>query len=204
VGSVDNDDLDVESAATEGLVPLRTGWSIYLHKQDPATPVEDYDKMIKKVLSVYTVQSFWDVWENILPQPSEMGFKCSAHIMRAGIRPMWEDAENALGGMWTFRIAKDQTDLVWRRLVCGMIGEQFVRHVTDGDDIMGASLNIRQPNNSINIWTRKSEDSKGFMTIIRTKILNETDHAPKDIHFKPHKTEFTIDGDNLTYQFHDY
>ena len=204
----DDDDLNVEDAIEEGPIPLTTGWTLYMHRHDPSVANEDFLNLVRKVSSVYTVQAFADLQQSI-PEPFLLEQKCSYHLMRAGIQPLWEDPENALGGIWSFRIPKEHTNEIWKRTMLALIGEQFKKYMLPGDDVTGASLNIRSPMNVVNIWVRFAENSRGVMTTVRKEIIligKNEDANPifKDIYFRAHKgsSGFSHEKTSMGYMFY--
>lgn len=55
-------------------------------------------------------QDFWNCYNN-LPPVEKLKPKSSYHLMKAGVRPLWEDPENERGGFWVLRIRKEDTYL---------------------------------------------------------------------------------------------
>lgn len=55
------------------------------------------------------LQAFWGVVNNIRPV-KHLRERESYHLMRGDSRrPIWEDADNADGGLWSFKVAKVHT-----------------------------------------------------------------------------------------------
>lgn len=96
---------------------------------------------MNEVASISSIPEFWRYW-NSLPQPSELleGKKLisqrdnttvgSVMLFREGIQPAWEDAYNAEGGEFQFRLNKRSfgsnqmglADELWNNLVLGILG----------------------------------------------------------------------------------
>ena len=54
-------------------------------------------------------QAFWGVVNNIRPI-EQLGERESYHLMRnENRRPIWEDSDNAHGGLWSFKVRKMHT-----------------------------------------------------------------------------------------------
>ena len=59
---------------------------------------------------------FWNYFQH-LQRPSEMPVISDYMLFRKGIRPMWEDENNASGGKWILRLKKGVVDRLWENLV---------------------------------------------------------------------------------------
>jgi hypothetical protein len=107
--------------------PLENSWKIWYEKVNLTNDWSNTDH-IKDLCEFSTVQEFWSCFNN-LPPLEVLKAKESFHLMRkndkGGIRPIWEDEENKLGGEWIFRVGKDTADKVWSELVFAVIGEQY-------------------------------------------------------------------------------
>ncbi len=68
--------------------------TVSLQDAPPQEP-QGYEAGLVEVGSIETVQEFWRYWNNV-----EMrGFGIMS-VFRAGVKPMWEDPGNKLGGRW--------------------------------------------------------------------------------------------------------
>eukprot|EP01070_Trichotokara_eunicae_P004995 Trichotokara_eunicae@DN4281_c0_g1_i5.p1 len=94
---------------------------------------------MKEIDSVETVDGFWRIW-NSIPQPSELynskkmvrsiggqnQVVDALMIFRTGVKPMWEDDQNARGGHWEYKVRTlphfAMVDEYWNNLVLGLIG----------------------------------------------------------------------------------
>lgn len=137
-----------------------------------------YSDATHKVASFSTVKNFWRYW-NHLPQPSELldGKKFvretgdnrnvvdALMLFREGVKPEWEDAENATGGHFQFQlkpqIGPGGIDEYWNNIVLGMIGGT----VEPADMITGVRLVDklgvgRAPSVRIEVWFANFEDTE--------------------------------------------
>ncbi len=106
-----------------------------------------------------------------------------------GIKPMWEDDRNKLGGRWLMTLGKQQRhndlDRYWMetvrlwlflltfsgrlgsywlcclQLLC-LIGESFDEA---SEDVCGAVVNVRPKGDKISIWTSNCQNKDAIMTI---------------------------------------
>jgi hypothetical protein len=81
---------------------------------------------------VKTIKAFWCVFNNLSPV-DQLRERESYHLMRdTERRPVWEDELNAHGGMWSFRVKKEDTAAVWQEVLLAAIGEQFLHNMDTG------------------------------------------------------------------------
>jgi translation initiation factor 4E len=110
----------------------------------------DYEKTLHPMASFDTVEDFFLVYRH-LKRPSGLPLVSDYHIFKKGIRPIWEDGENKLGGKWIVRLKKGVADRYWENLLLAMIGDQF----SDArDEVCGAVLSMRSGEDVLSIWTR--------------------------------------------------
>jgi len=146
--------------ATEGEeIPLQRSWTMW-----HATPcahnatAAEYEDAQKIVCTFNTVQGFWRGFGQ-LPSVDELPLKASLHMMVTGVKPLWEDPFNHDGGIWTFRVNKEESPVAWKELLLACIGEQFsdVVDESDGDGICGVTVSTRFHDNIVEIWNRRAD-----------------------------------------------
>jgi len=135
----------------EEAVQLENSWCIWLDKYAGPANLEEYEASLQKLCTFSTIQDFWKNFNN-LPSTDKLKLKSSFHLMKAGIRPIWEDPENANGGFWAVRVRREDTELTWKELVLAAIGEQFGPVLSNVDDICGVSVSPRQYDYIIQVW----------------------------------------------------
>ncbi|RXN24828.1 eukaryotic translation initiation factor 4E-like isoform X1 [Labeo rohita] len=83
-----------------------------------------------------------------------------------GIKPMWEDDRNKLGGRWLMTLSKQQRhndlDRYWMETLLCLIGESFDEA---SEDVCGAVVNVRPKGDKIAIWTGNCQNRDAIMTI---------------------------------------
>merc|ERR1712176_863600 len=125
---------------------LETPWTLFVDKiPDSGASLEDYQENLRNIYTVQSVETFWQVFNNI-PAPSCLSCRYSYHLMRGdGTRqPTWEDPLNANGGHWKLKCHKQYTNLVWQELLLAAVGEQFSTSTRYDDMVTGVSVSIRE------------------------------------------------------------
>ncbi|XP_066590393.1 eukaryotic translation initiation factor 4E type 3-like [Prorops nasuta] len=169
-------------------LPLHTPWTFWLYRAMPGHTMEDYEKHLKMIYTVNTVQGFWAVFNNI-PHVGEMQNRYSYHLMRHEKRPIWEFDGNQNGGTWRLRCHKRNTEKIWKEIILAAIGEQLSDCVEEGDEISGITVSIRDSEDMIQIWNSNAELAS------KATILKKVHQLLPDIHFlnehyKPHQSHY--------------
>lgn len=125
--------------------------------------------------NVDDVRKFWNVFNNF--DISRLQLRDSVHLFHKGIKPVWEDARNARGGSWTFRVPKAQAAEFWKEVCMMAIGEQLQAAIesdrtTFRDDICGINLGVRFNSMLVQIWNRDGEHKEGVDRILSTVLEN--------------------------------
>eukprot|EP00922_Rhytidocystis_sp_ex-Travisia-forbesii_P060485 GHVS01089638.1.p1 GENE.GHVS01089638.1~~GHVS01089638.1.p1 ORF type:complete len:250 (+),score=47.85 GHVS01089638.1:206-955(+) len=170
---------DEEEAGGVKELPLQHIWHIW-EQVVPQKDSGDYSENTKAIASFRTVQEFWRLW-NHMPQPSELlnskrmvreaddalHLVDALMIFKEGVEPMWEDAVNARGGHFEYKLNRsaggDQIDEYWNNLVLGMIGG----NLEEGGIITGVRL-VDKLNSGrggqgcirIEVWFTNFDDNK--------------------------------------------
>jgi len=145
--------------AVEEPVSLENTWSFWHDKFiGPGQSVEEYEASLHKLCTFSTIQEFWKNFNN-LPPVEKLKAKSSFHMMKAGIRPIWEDPENANGGFWALRVRREDTALAWKELVLAAVGEQFGPVLSNDDDICGVTVSVRQYDNIVEVWNSNASSN---------------------------------------------
>ncbi len=100
-----------------------------------------------------TVEGFWAL-STRLARPETVTGSADMMLFRDGIRPMWEDDANRVGGKWTLRIKRNGSGTVWDEAVMMAIGETL-----DGAaDVCGVIISLRYHDTSLSIWHKTSDN----------------------------------------------
>eukprot|EP01098_Paradermamoeba_levis_P004529 TRINITY_DN1939_c0_g1_i1.p1 TRINITY_DN1939_c0_g1~~TRINITY_DN1939_c0_g1_i1.p1 ORF type:complete len:210 (-),score=44.93 TRINITY_DN1939_c0_g1_i1:209-838(-) len=138
-------------------IPFENSWAFWLDKYTgPGLTVEEYEASLLQLGVFSTVQEFWR-WFNNLPKVDKLQPRMSYHMMKQGVKPLWEHEANVNGGNLAFKIRKEDTNLVWLRLILSVVGEQFLSLLNEYDEICGITISIRKAENVIDIWNKRAE-----------------------------------------------
>ncbi|XP_064400992.1 eukaryotic translation initiation factor 4E type 3-like [Halichondria panicea] len=122
---------------------LNSPWTFWHDATRRGATAKDFFENLKPLCIVKTIKAFWGVVNNIRPI-EQLDERESYHLMRnENRRPIWEDSDNAHGGLWSFKVRKMHTTKVWQELLLAAVGEQFSECVGGGDCVCGVSVRIR-------------------------------------------------------------
>ncbi|XP_075229484.1 eukaryotic translation initiation factor 4E type 3-like [Lycorma delicatula] len=186
------DDIERLQDSDSEEVPLQTPWTFWFDKSLPGVNAEQYEKNLKKIYTVKTVQGFWAVFNNI-PGADELQPRYSYHLMKEERRPLWEDKVNQEGGTWRFKCLKRDTTRVWKELLLAAIGEQFVDCMAENDSVCGITVTARDKDDLIQVWNVIAELSDDSTIIDKiSNLLPDVNFLAK--FYKPHQTHHAYGG----------
>lgn len=175
---VDSDDSDMENDIdVDKLAPLEIGpnenrlqYSYCLWFARKGTHrATDYSKSLHFVGRCATVEQWWSLYCHLV-RPTALKPYRELSLFKHGIKPMWEDPNNAKGGQWVIRLRKNKIDRAWENVCMAMLGEQFLV----GQEICGVVLTTKYPEDSLSVWNRTATDQASTARIRDTlrRILN--------------------------------
>lgn len=171
VDSLEKIEQDKNTRMLKRELPLENSWSFWFnHYIGPGCSPSDYSTNLVFVGTIDTVQGFWR-WFNNLPAVSVIQPGSSIFLMKAGIKPIWEDVNNISGGHLCFKVTQNEVNNVWLGLVLNAIGEQFDSYLTPQDDICGVSVSIHKNGDAVvQIWNKNSN-------LINIKLMQVLMHS---------------------------
>lgn len=161
--------------------PLNSRWTLWYTKPQ-VNKSENWHDLLKPVITFSSVEEFWGIY-NSIPTANQLPLKSDYHLFKEGIKPEWEDEQNAKGGRWqhSFANKRDVSTVIndlWLRGLLSVIGETIE---DDENEVNGIVLNVRKQAIRVGIWTRDTDESK-----LRTvgerfkKVLKLTDDQKVD------------------------
>jgi len=161
--------------------PLHAEYALWFSQNNPRNRNTAYEDNVKVVGKFGSLESFWSYFSHMLPA-GELATSSDYHLFREGIRPMWEDDANKLGGKWVVRLRKGLVSRLWESLVFAIIGDQF----DVGNEVCGAVVSIRYHEDVISVWNRTAaredvtvkikETMKRVMALPGTTVIEYKTH----------------------------
>lgn len=167
--------------------PLNSKWTLWYTKPQ-TNKFETWLDLLKPVITFNSVEEFWGIY-NSIPVANQLPLKSDYHLFKEGIKPEWEDEQNAKGGRWQFsfnnkrEVAQVINDL-WLRGLLAVIGETIE---DDENEVNGIVLNVRRANFRVAIWTKDCDSSKLVTIGERFKKVLKLDDDQK-LEFMSHDT----------------
>ncbi|XP_011491496.1 eukaryotic translation initiation factor 4E isoform X2 [Oryzias latipes] len=96
--------------------PLQNRWALWYFKNDKT---KSWTENLRLISKFDTVEDFWALYNHI-QQPSKLVLGCDYCLFKDGIKPMWEDDKNKLGGRWLMTLNKQKhndLDRYWMETV---------------------------------------------------------------------------------------
>ena len=156
---------------------LQGTWSVWKSKWrgDPKlTHLSDFDTFEGFLQSVGSTPS------------SSLTDKHYLHIFRQGIRPMWEDPQNASGGHFKLMATTPEASTaLWQALLLNMLFDQL----PGAAKCNGASIVVHNiGNNIVKLWLGTAHtDAVGAVKAFLRRTLRPEDYVAEKITFVPHK-----------------
>lgn len=161
--------------------PLQNTWSLWFYDNDRN---KTWEENLIELTAFDTVEDFWRLYHHI-KLPSELRQGHDYAVFKQGIRPMWEDDANKMGGRWLISLDKKQRnsdlDRFWLDVVLLLIGENFEH----SDEICGAVVNVRAKLDKIGVWT--ADTSKQHANIEIGRKIKEQLGIQGKIYFQVHR-----------------
>mmetsp|Transcript_34295 Transcript_34295/g.96650 ORF Transcript_34295/g.96650 Transcript_34295/m.96650 type:complete len:266 (+) Transcript_34295:146-943(+) len=173
------EELLEEDLAALGDIPLQDTWVLWFDRYiGPGFSAEEYAAALKEVCTFSSVQEFW-CWYNHLPQASGLDVSCTYHLMKQGIRPLWEDAGNVNGGNLCVKMAPQELDHAWTMLSLSAIGGAMEGALLEGDSLCGISVGMRKNDATINIWNADASlvDTESMVEALSTIVVPDAPSA---------------------------
>jgi len=152
-------DESSNSSFSEEPIPLENAWCLWFDRYiGPGFSADEYAASMLEVAIFDDVQSYWR-WTNNLPEAGKLEATCSYHLMKKGIRPLWEDKSNVNGGSFSFRISSADTfDEIWTTISLNAIAGQFDLFLSNFfNELCGVSIGMRRNEASFTIWTSNAK-----------------------------------------------
>ena len=158
-------------ASDKGIHKTHTAWTFWYHNPiDKNWDLNSYTK----IYEFHTLEDFckiYNSWDDCLPHISEgMFFLMRKLDSGSYINPLWEDKYNRNGGFWSFKINKDDAEIIWKDLSNYLVGEQMCKYINDSMMINGISISPKRNFCILKIWN--NDHKKCDKALLSNKIPN--------------------------------
>lgn len=147
-----------------------------------------YDEAIVEIGVFHTILEFWHFYSHMV-RPSSLPPQTSFSFFQKGVKPMWEDPNNAHGGRFMLRLKKDLANKCWEDLILAFIGDTF----EESDLICGIQLNVKDKETAIAIWVKQMSvnDKDGVRNWIAKSIGSD---EIEEVTYRDHPRENQREG----------
>jgi translation initiation factor 4E len=162
---------------TEIEYPTKDKWTLWFHKvNDDKWDLESYQKLY----TLIDLEDFHAMFNTFFNNEEKMTANAGMFfLMKDDITPMWEDSKNITGGMWSYKAAKKEgnllkSDIIWKKLVAACLGSCLTKNPDDMKYITGISISPKLDNCIFKIW---NNDSKKSDASILADVVEGLDHT---------------------------
>lgn len=126
---------------------MRDRWTYYFHDPNDSAWT---DGSYKRLATVDTIDAFWMHQLSLAPHLHQGMF----FLMRAGVFPTWENAENRRGGCISFKIDKRDLPSSWQDMSIRLMSDSLVRDACDAHLVNGISVSPKNMFCIVKVWLR--------------------------------------------------
>lgn len=173
----------------EGVLPL--GWSLWVEqfqkaKHKTGMSKNQFASALNKEGDFQTVNELCELWSKFTDDQGKPIRDCNLLIFQQGIKPLWEDPANIIGGDWVIRIMRNdaKAEQVWYSLLMTVICGQLTG-VTQ-QEVTGIVISPRDHLTQIYVWNKHSLNSK-YKDIMLSFICDSLDVPRQYLRYNVHK-----------------
>ena len=117
----------------------------------------NYEHNIHPIGTFGDSDEFWTIYSH-LRRPNVLQVNSDIHLFRNGVKPVWEDSVNALGGKWIIRLKKGLINRLWEHLCLATITGQLDPPLAQDFEVCGVIVSIRYQEDILSVWSRTAGD----------------------------------------------
>lgn len=165
-------------------------WSFWF--TDDNKSAANYEDRVHEIRKFSTMEEFWSIYSH-MKRLGQLPIGSDYHLFSEGVRPMWEDPENKVGGKWLIRLKKNVIQILWERLLLAVVGNQFA----EDDAITGCVASVRGGEDVISVWNKNARDNEAKERI--REMLIQVLKIPKDtlMEYREHDASLHHLKDNI-------
>jgi hypothetical protein len=158
---------------------LEDKWTMWAHlPHDTDWSITSY----KKIYTIDTVEGAIALSETI---PDVLVKNCMLFLMREGIKPIWEDPKNRLGGCFSYKISNKNVFEVWKDLSYVLVGNSISNQSSFVGNVTGITISPKKNFCIIKIWMSNCSNQNPAIVTSDVKGL-----ASQGCLFKRHVPEY--------------
>ena len=121
-------------------------WTLWAHlPHDTNWSASSY----KRIYDFNTAEEAIAIFETL---PPKLVMNCMLFLMRKGIIPMWEDAQNRNGGCFSYKVANKEVNQAWKQLSYVTVGETISSNLSVLPHVNGITISPKKNFCIIKIW----------------------------------------------------
>ncbi|CAB4467855.1 eukaryotic translation initiation factor 4E-1 [Rhizophagus irregularis] len=180
--------------------PLFNAWTLWFDNPGKKANTASWSQNLKELITFDSVEEFWGVYNNVA-KAIDLSPGSNYHLFKQGIKPMWEDPVNELGGKWVIQFPRNKTgediNTLWLYTMLACIGEGF----DYADEVCGAVVSVRKIFYRISLWTRTSNNREICETLGR-QLKQTLGLTPvQQLEFQPHSDSIKSGNHNKEHFF---
>ena len=138
--------FDDMTESTDAFHKLSHRWTLWAHlPHDTNWAASSY----KKIYEFDTAEQAIAIFEVL---PHKLVMNCMLFLMRTGIVPMWEDAQNRNGGCFSYKVANKEVNSAWKQLSYVTVGETISTNLNVVPIVNGITISPKKNFCIIKIW----------------------------------------------------
>ena len=155
--------------------PLHSEWVVWYHNPSDQTWTQESYKDILELACIEDFLVLRNSWNQCLPLVHEGMFFMMRKKNGHAILPLWEDPENTNGGVWSFKINKEDAESIWFKLCMYMIGETICSDTNMAMTVNGISISPKKNFCIVKIWNNDCANNQTSIISNELSFLNPTD-----------------------------
>eukprot|EP00012_Vannella_robusta_P002679 CAMPEP_0206190334 /NCGR_PEP_ID=MMETSP0166-20121206/4691_1 /ASSEMBLY_ACC=CAM_ASM_000260 /TAXON_ID=95228 /ORGANISM="Vannella robusta, Strain DIVA3 518/3/11/1/6" /LENGTH=284 /DNA_ID=CAMNT_0053606399 /DNA_START=382 /DNA_END=1239 /DNA_ORIENTATION=- len=141
---------------------------------------------LEKVGDFHSMKELCKLWSEHTDEQGKPIKDCNLLIFQNGIKPLWEEPANIVGGHWVVRIMRNEAkaEQVWYSLLMTVICGQLTG--VKSQEVTGIVISPRDHLTQIYVWNKHSLNSK-YKEIMQSFISDSLDVPKHWLRYNTHK-----------------
>jgi len=171
--------MNEKSVTASNFHPLQNRWTLWAHLP------HDTDWSFASYKPIYTFRFVEEIIAITEALPKELVQNCMLFLMRDGVTPMWEDAQNRTGGCFSYKVLNKNVVETWREMSYVLTGGSISKTSTFVSNVTGITISPKKNFCIIKIWMGNCSNQNPAIVTTDVKCI-----VPQGCIFKKHSPEF--------------